>query len=227
MAKKKVSEEDIVNVAEVYSKSEQFFNENKKMITIVVGAIVVLVGGYYAYNQFVFKPKVEESVNASWAPTFAWENDSLEAALNGTMDFVGLKNVYEEYDGTPEGDLANYKLGIAFMNQGEFQQAIDHLSLVDYDDNMVGPLATGCIGDCLMELGQTGDAIGYYEQAAEDGLNDLITPYFLKKAGLGHQTLNRYGDALAHYERIRDEYPYSVEARDITKYIAYCEEFVK
>lgn len=225
--KRKISEDTIVDVGEVYSKSELFFKDNQRKIGIVTGALVVLIGGYFAYDYFMYQPKVEESVQASWAPTFAWENDSMAVAMDGTLDFRGLKYVYEEYAGTPEGDLANYKLGMSFLNTGEYQKAIDHLSLVSYEDAMLGPLAHGCIGDCLMELGQTGEAIVYYEEAAEEADNDFLTPYFLKKAGLGHQSLNRYADALNHYRRIEEEYPFAPEGRDIDKYIAYAESFVQ
>lgn len=221
--KKKLSEDTIVDVGQVYSKSELFFRDNKKKITYVAAALVVIVGGYFAYNHFVMGPKIEGSQAAAWNATFDWENDSLTTALDGTVDYRGLKYVYQEFDGTPEGDLANYKLGMAFLNMGQFQEAIDHLSLVDYDDQMVGPMAHGCIGDALMELGQTNEAIAYYDEAAELGDNELITPYFLKKAGMALQALNQYDEALTRYHRIEDEFPYSNEGRDIEKFIAYCE----
>ena len=49
--------------------------------------------------------------------------------------------------------------------------------------------------------------------------DSLSAPYYLKKAGGVYEKLGDYAKALAAYERISDDYPASMEARDIQKYI--------
>ena len=47
----------------------------------------------------------------------------------------------------------------------------------------------------------------------------MISPIYLKKAGLAYESLKQYPDALKAYETIRDKYNQSMEAMDIDKYI--------
>ncbi|MEZ4998870.1 MAG: tetratricopeptide repeat protein [Bacteroidales bacterium] len=50
--------------------------------------------------------------------------------------------------------------------------------------------------------------------------NSFLSPIFLMKAGMLHETNGKWADALKLYERIQDEYPESNEGRSIDKYIA-------
>ena len=57
MAKKTAENEElIVDVQEVYSKTETFIDNNKGIITSVIGGLVVLIAGYFAYNSFYLAP---------------------------------------------------------------------------------------------------------------------------------------------------------------------------
>lgn len=58
MAKKKLTKQDeqLESVNEALSRSERWIEENQKMLTIVVTAIVVVVFAVIAVNQWVIKP---------------------------------------------------------------------------------------------------------------------------------------------------------------------------
>jgi hypothetical protein len=52
MAKKiDKTEERIVAVEEAFSKTEQFIEKNQKIILIIVGAIVLVVLGYFGFKR--------------------------------------------------------------------------------------------------------------------------------------------------------------------------------
>ena len=57
MAKQEIKQEQVLNVEEAVSRSEAFINKNKKMITVAVVAVVVLVAAGMAVNTWVIKPR--------------------------------------------------------------------------------------------------------------------------------------------------------------------------
>jgi len=83
----------------------------------------------------------------------------------------------------------------------------------------IAPTIIGLIGDCYVSTGRTKEGISYFEKAASKADNDLISPIYLKKAGLAYESMKQYADALKAYETIRDKYNLSMEAVDIDKYI--------
>ena len=71
-----------------------------------------------------------------------------------------------------------------------------------------------------LQLGEIDNAISYYEKAANYNDNELVTPTFLLKAGWAYEVKQENEKALKAFEKIKEEYPRSREARDIDKYIA-------
>ncbi len=71
-----------------------------------------------------------------------------------------------------------------------------------------------------MELNNVDEAIKFYLKAAEKSTNSFTTPLFLKKAAFAYEQKANYTEALATYERLKNEYSKSTEAREVDKYIA-------
>ena len=95
--------------------------------------------------------------------------------------------------------------------------------LVVGGDEIVGPMATGCIGDAYLELGETDNALSYYEKAANQRTNDFTTPMFLKKAGDLYAFIGDNAKAIKAYERIKYDFPGSEQARTIDKFLSRAE----
>jgi tetratricopeptide (TPR) repeat protein len=106
------------------------------------------------------------------------------------------------------------------MKKGDFAAAIDHLEDFSTDNDLVGPLATGLLGDAYSESGDIDKAASQYMKAAGQSKNKLTSPIFLKKAGIAFEELKNYGKAADAYEKIKKDYSESQEAGDIDKYIA-------
>jgi len=68
MAKKiDKTEERIVAVEEAFSKTEQFIEKNQKIIMIVVGAIILIVLGYFGFKRLYLAPRERKhSRRCSW-----------------------------------------------------------------------------------------------------------------------------------------------------------------
>lgn len=217
------STEPIVDVQEVYSKTENFIDNNKKRLSLILLAIIVVVGGYMAYKKLVIAPMEIEAQSAMFMAEKYFEQDSLQLAINGDGQNYGFIDIVEEYSGTKSANLAHYYLGICYRNTGEYEYAIDELKSFSSDDIMISAVAIGAIGDCYMELNDVDNAISYYEKAASHNENSLTSPIYLFKAGLAYEDVQDFAAAEKKYLAIKENYPDSREAQTIEKYIARVE----
>ncbi|MFA5781459.1 MAG: tetratricopeptide repeat protein [Bacteroidales bacterium] len=207
-------------VEEALSKTEHFIEKNQKIILYIVGALVVLIGGYMAFKKFYLGPKETEAQSQMfWAEKY-FEKDSLNLALNGDGNYLGFLDIIDEYGMTKSADLAHYYAGMCYLKKGQFEEAIDHLKDFDSDDQIVSSMAKGALGDAYMELGDNDKALDYYMKAADNNNNLFTTPMFLMKAGWTYEIMGNYAEALKLYERIQKDYYKSYESREIEKYIA-------
>lgn len=210
------------------SRSEEWVSKNQNYILGIIGVIAVGVLGYLAYMQFVQNPKEANAANEMYYPQQYFDQalsndaakDSLYSlALNGAEGKYGFLDIIDEYSGTKAANLANYSAGMAYLNMQQYQEAIGHLENFSSDDAVLGALAKGGLGDAFMQLGQPEDALGYYEKAISHNENEYTTPRFLYKAGVTAMELNENSKALQYFERIKDDFPSSDEARTIDAFI--------
>lgn len=218
MAKEK-KEEMLVDVQQAYTKTEHYIEENKKSLTIILGAIVVLITGYFAWTKLYVAPKEAEAQNQMFVAEKYFEKDSFKLAINGDGNYMGFEKIAEEYGVTKSGNLAHYYLGMSYLKTGEFEKAIEQLNEFDSDDEILAPLAVGAIGDANMELNKTDEAINFYLKAAKERTNNFTTPIFLMKAALAYESQNNFENALKIYEEIKADYSTTTEGREIEKYI--------
>ena len=79
--------------------------------------------------------------------------------------------------------------------------------------------ARACEGDGYVGLGDYKSAVSCFENAA--GMADnVFAAAYLVKAGLAYEALGDKASARDCYNRVADEYPQSMEAYEINKYLA-------
>lgn len=221
MSKQVIKDEPIVDVEQAFTRTELYVEQNKQSLMIILGAIVVLVGGYFAYKYwYVAGEEIKARAEMFTAEDY-FGKDSIDYAMNGDKSgSIGLIEIVENYGITPSGNLAEYYLGMCYLKKGQYAEAIEHLEEFDGKDQIVAPLATAAIGDANMELGNIDEAITYYLKAAEQNNNQFDSPICLKKAGLAYEEKANYADAIRIYERIKNEYSETTEGREMEKFIA-------
>lgn len=212
-----------VNLGDVYTRTELFIENNKKAITIGVVGVLVVVGGLLGYKKLIAEPKAAEAAENMWKAQYYFEIDSLNKALNGDDQWPGFLTIAQEYGSTPSGKLAHYYLGAIYMQQGEYDAALEHYKKADLDDDVLRVMAVGNQGDALVELGRTDEAVKQFEKAANMVSNELITPMFLMKAGILHQQAANWSSAAKAFKRIATEFPNSQEANTARKYAGHAE----
>jgi tetratricopeptide (TPR) repeat protein len=217
------TEERIVAVEEAFSKTEQFIEQNQKIILVVIAVIIVAVLGFFGFKRFYLAPREKDAQGQMFMAQKYFEQDSIKKALNGDGQYLGFLAIIDEYGMTKSSNLSHYYAGMCYLKLGQFENAVEQLKKFSASDQVIGPLAKGGLGDAYVELKDISKGIGYYLDAADQAKNEFLSPYFLMKAGMGYTELGDFKNALKTYRKIKDDYGRSNEARDIEKYIAFAE----
>ena len=220
MSKKETrADRSLENVEQALGRTELFIEKNQKTITIIVLALIVLVGGYWAYKKLYIEPlEVEAQRQVFYAQT-SFGNDEYQEALDGDGNSPGFLEIIDTYGSTPMGNLANYYAGISYLHLGEFEEAISYLKKFKTSNIELKSIAAGAMGDAQLELGNKEEAIKAYNKAISSPTSEITTPYYLLKIGIVYEELGENDKALASYKTIKEEYKKSTEARQIDKYI--------
>ncbi len=214
------TDKQFAQIEETLSKTEQYVEDNQKSLTLIVGAIIVIIGIYLGFTNYYLEPLEKEAHADMYMAEMYFEKDSFNLALNGDGQYLGFLDIADEYSLTNPGNLANYYAGLCYLHTAQFEDAIEYLSDFSSDDIILSTLALGCIGDAYLELEDNSSALKYYEKAADNASNDFTTPRYLMKQAIVLEMDEEYEDALEMYNQIKEDYSKSQIAQDIDKYIA-------
>ncbi len=213
---------------ETASKSEQWIEKNSKPLFYSLVIIVGLFLAYLAYNKYVVEPSELNASNELAFPRKHFDEaatagsgiDSLlTLGLEGADGKYGFLDIASSFSGTNAGNLANYYAGVSYLQMKNYDKAIEFLGKFNSDDEMLGPVALGAMGDAFSDINQPKEALEYYEKAAAKKENDFTTPLFLYKAGQTAMSLKEFGKAEKLFTKIKDNYSNSDQGRDIEKFI--------
>lgn len=223
MAKRKVTQaEETVDVQEVQAPAQPFWEKNQNLILYAIGAIVLLIGGWWAYKNLIVAPKQQEALSSMWQAQTQFDRDSFKLALeNPGGGFDGFLAISDKFGGTPAGNLAKYYAGVCYIHLGDFDNAIQYLEDFSADGNILPILKNGVLGDCYSEKKDFSKAISLYEKASNAGNNETLQAYYLKKLGMLNDYQGNKEAAKEAYERLKKDFPNpnSADWRDIDKYI--------
>lgn len=217
---------EVTDYTEVRDRNADFWNKNSKYIVYGFVAIVVVVGGFFAYKNFIQLPKETKAAEAMWKAEDYYRIDSARLALNGDGSNPGFLKIISSYGGTKAANLAHFYAGSSFMKIGDFNNAIKHLKDFNTDDKLLAVRAAGLLGDAYAESGNKKDAVEQYRKAGtvfpEDNYN---SPEYLFRAGLLYQELGNNDKAVEVFKIIKEKYPNSQAGREIDKYLARLGEY--
>ncbi|HYE54572.1 MAG TPA: tetratricopeptide repeat protein, partial [Chitinophagaceae bacterium] len=203
---------------------EMFWSKYSKPLTIGLVAIILLAGGYFAYNSFFSEPKRQEAEQASFKAEEYYRADSLDKALNGDGANAGLLRIISRYDGTPAANRARLMAGSIYLKKGDHKNAVKHLEAFDSDSKQIMARATCLLGDAYSEM--TGNdnkekAAGLYKKAASMfEKDDFNAAEYLFRAGYLYESLGKNAEAIEAYKQLREKYPNSDRAIEVEKYLA-------
>lgn len=206
-----------------------FLEENSKSLLFIAGAIVLLIGVYFWYQNVYLKNRAEEASKQMFkAEQFVGTDSLANKAINGEGGYPGLEKIAEEYNNTKSANLANLYLGGIYLRKGEYKKATEVLGkYAETGSAVADPLALGLLGDAYSELKDFKQAATYYKKAADKASNKFTSPMFLKKLGLVYENLKDFKSAEEAYTKIKTQYPDSQEATMIDEYIARANAQIK
>ena len=190
---------------------QDFFTKHSKLIyTILLLVLAVIVVVYFMIQNY--EQKKNEAANAMNAPVehlnrAMQSGDSLEfrLALEGSEDELGLLQILDEY-GAKGGEKIYLDLADCELNLGLFDEAIEHASEYDSDDELLSSRALALIGSAYMEKQEWAEAKSNFLEAAEL-LDSELSAYYLYNAGLAAEQLGQKEEALSLYRKIDALYP--------------------
>ena len=224
MAKITKTEEEVrqQNVAEAISKTDLFFKENGKIIYGCVIAVLVLALAFLAYNRFVLQPKKVQATDQMVRAEQWFQSGEYELALQGDDNDLGFEDIIKQY-GSKAGEAVYLYAGIAKLQTGDPEQAIQYLKKYDGEDAILLAKAQACIGDAYTDLENYTEAINWYQKAVKTSDNALAAGYLLK-AGIAAEASGNPAQALSFYKEIKDQWGNAPEAIEIDKYITRIED---
>ena len=218
---KEIKNENAEAVVEAVSKTEKFFQDNGKLISIICAAFVVACALVFCWFKFAYQPKVNEAQGQMAYAEQNFRTGDFELALNGDGNSLGFVQIIDEY-GKKAGRSVYFYAGVCELQLGEWEQAIKYLEAYKGKDAILAARATACIGDAYVGLEDYKKALGYFEKAAAEADNMYAAGYLLK-AGAVAEELGDNAKALSFYKKIKAQYPQSIEAYDVDKYIGRIE----
>jgi tetratricopeptide (TPR) repeat protein len=226
MAKKKnvkQTDKNLEGIEQALTRSEQFIEENQKILTYVIAGIVlvllIIIGG----NRFYLKPLNEEAASDMFYAERFFEIDSFDLALNGYGTYPGFLNIIDDYGLTKSAKIARYYAGICYHQLGDQESAIEYLDKFKTDDLLVGAAKYSTLGDAYVEMGEYEKGATAYRTGIDKFPNDFSSPIMLKKLGILYEEMGELDRALDSYRTIENSYPETPEGREILKYIGRVE----
>ena len=200
------------------SKVTGFFEKNKSTTLGAGVALIALVAGFFGYQWYKTSQDVEGEKKL-YKAVYAFESDSLSAAAKE------MAKISDEFGGNTQ-NLSDLYLGITLLKQGKYDQAIEKLKNFSSSDLLVQARAYSLVGDAYAEKKSFGEAIEYYQKAADYKPNKFFTPSYLLKLALAFEANKQGKEALDAYSQITDKFPESAESIPAKKYKALLESSI-
>lgn len=204
-------------------KTELFFQKNAKQLLTWLTVVVVLVGGYFAYEYLFARPRAVKVAEMMFVAEQLFVEENFDQALNGDGVNPGFAEVVERYGNTRQGRLAAQYAGICCIKNGDNDAALSYLEKFKPVKGAPGVIVNaqnyGLRGDIYVDRGDLNKAQDLYRKAVDAADNILTTPYYMRKLALVYAALNNVDKAVELCQRIKIEYPSSIEARDIDKLV--------
>lgn len=200
-------------------RATEFWKKSQKTILTIVGGVIVVIGGIYAYNEFVKEPKEQKAQEALFKAEEYFGQDSSRKVLDGDGTSKGVLFVIKNFSGTNAANLAHYYAGVSYLHLGEYAKAVEHLKDFSTDSRPIQMVAYGALADAYSELKKNDEAISYYKKAASTFTeDDLTSAEYLWRAGQFCETINKKKEALDFYKEIKANFPKAKQG-EIDKFI--------
>jgi tetratricopeptide (TPR) repeat protein len=218
--KKIVQDQDPGEV--IIAKAKDFWGRNGKVLTIASLVVILLAGGWYAYNNFVKKPEEIKATDAMFKAEEYYRMDSTNLALKGDGQYLGFLKIIDKYGGTKAGNLANFYAGSCYIKLNENENAIKYLKKFSTSSKPVQARAYRLIADAYADLGKNQEAFDYYKKAGHHFEKDMSgsAESLALAAYLAQRVLKDNKAAIELYKEIKLKFQGTQQAFDADNFLA-------
>ena len=111
---------------------------------------------------------------------------------------------------TSAGNIACAEAGLCYFKMGNYKEAIKYLEKFSpQGDKGVSPQYVAALANCYAADGQFDKAVATFKKAAKEADSPVLSPVYLREAGLLLENEKKNEEALELYEQIKSEYPSS------------------
>lgn len=206
-------------VVTFYSRSMEYFEENRSVVFGIIGGVVLLVIMGFGYGFFMDQQETQAQEALSRAVRL-YEADNWREALDGNENTTGLLEVADKFGGTKAGNLAVYYSADALLNLNEHEEALEMFNKFDHSEDALGAGAYAAEAAIHEDLGAFEKAADRYKDAAMIFESDFTSARYLESAGRNYERAGQYQDAIEMYEQIREDFPDSEQAQDVDLFLA-------
>ena len=215
---------------------ENVWAKYSKQIIYIGAAVIILVSGWFTYQELVKKPKELEANDAIFHAETLFDKmandhfnkDSSTLVLNGGdlngVKITGVLKVISNYGGTMSGNRAQYIAGATYLHLNEYDKALKFLkNFKGNGADQVQAKAYLMMGHAYAELNKNEDALDYYKKAASvNKKDDAISSDALLTAASFADFIGKADEAKKLYTELKDNYPAhsAVRSGDVDKYLA-------
>jgi tetratricopeptide (TPR) repeat protein len=221
MADKKIVQ-DQDGGEKVIAQAKDFWARYSKPLMIVSTIIIIAIGGWYAYQNFVVKPKEAKAAEAIFRAEEYYRMDSINLALNGDGQNWGFLRVIDKYGGTKTGKLARFYAGSCYIKLNDNENAVKQLEKFSTDSKPVQARAYKLLGDAYADMGKNADALSNYKKAGRHFESDEANSaeYLFMAAYLADRVMKDTKEATALYKEVKKKFPKSNQAFEAENYLA-------
>ncbi len=198
----------------IVNNLKSYYDENRKKVNYisigVIGITALIVGWNYYYLP---KQEAEAAEKFKKIHNF-FAKDSFDIVLKGDKKrkITSAVEIADKYSFTKKGNEAALVAGLAYLNKGDFDNALDYLNKVDAKDRGLNPAIIAAKATCYSEKGDYKKAAGLFERAAKESDNDLSAGYYVR-AAQHYEKADKLSDALSCYETIAKKYSTAEDGR--------------
>ncbi len=206
----------------VIAKAKSFWDKYSKPLMIVSTIIILVIGGWYVYQNFFQKPKEAKAIEAMFRAEEYYRLDSVNLALNGDGQNLGFVKIVDKFGGTKAGKLASFYAGSCYLKLNDYEKAVKYLKKFSSSSDLVQARAYKLLGDAYADWGKNDEALSNYKKAGRHFEKDEANSpeYLFAAAYFADKVMKNQKEAISLYKELKEKYPRSQQAFDADNYLA-------
>lgn len=215
--KKLIQQDDLITT---YETALSFYQTNKKLLTnIGIALVVIIAGGWFYMNN---QRQDNEKAALEFAKIFTYyDNGQYQLAMNGLPEknVRGLLAIVSDYGSTHNGNIARFYLANSYYNLGDYEKAMTEFTEADLPTDILEASRLAGIAACHEAKGNFSEAAKYFERAGRTTSDGPNTAENLAHAARNYAKSGNKEQAIELYKYIKKEHSSSAAARDAERLI--------